>query len=196
MLMCLSIRACKLEEQGKFPSLSAYLESCIDRLRFLLPADDVVDSKPFSGSAYTGSRRYGKYHGQGSLIELNGDAYDGNFVLGKRQGHGRMQFHNGDVYTGVWKAGRMHEHGTLVYARTGNTYVGGFQDGRRHGRGRMEYVMAEDDLRLCQICYEEDMDCLFYDCGHVCACMRCAKQLEDCPLCRKAVISVVKMYWT
>ncbi len=165
-------------------------------MQSVFPADDEIEYHYFLGRYFKGTRKYGNPHGHGKMIELSGDVYEGDFVLGKRQGQGRMVFQNGDVYEGGWHDGRMHGEGTLVYGKTGNTYVGGFRHGRRHGRGRMEYAMAEDELKLCQICYEEDIDALFYDCGHVCACQTCAKQLEDCPICRKPVINVVKMFWT
>ena len=189
-------RARKLEREGLFWALSSFMLSRIDGMQGIPPETKMIENRYFSGKYYLGSRRYGHPHGSGKIIELNGDVYDGTFVLGLSQGQGRMHFQNGDRYEGSWLGGRMDGEGTMVYAKTGNTYVGGFKAGRRHGRGRMEYTMAEAELRLCQICYEEDIDSLFYDCGHVCSCLHCAKQLDDCPICRKPIINVVKMYFT
>ncbi|KAI9882669.1 MAG: hypothetical protein M1823_005584 [Watsoniomyces obsoletus] len=188
--------ASQLEEQGNIISINRFVQSCADRMQSVFPPDDFIEYNYFLGHYFRGPRKYGSPHGIGKMIELNGDVYEGNFVLGKYQGEGRMLYQNSDIYEGGWHSGKMHGQGTFVYGKTGNTYVGGFRHGRRHGKGRMEYAMAEDELKLCQICYEEDIDALFYDCGHVCACQTCAKQLEDCPICRKPVINVVKMFWT
>jgi hypothetical protein len=35
---------------------------------------------------------------------------------------------------------------------------------------------------------------LFFDCGHVCSCVECARQCEICPICRRNVKQVVKMF--
>ena len=115
-------------------------------------------------------------------------------MTGSRHGHGVMTYQNGDVYSGDWVDDEHDGQGKMVYAKTGNTYVGGFRAGRRHGQGDMHFEVADEEQQLCQICYEAEMDCLFYDCGHVCACLPCAKQLASCPVCRKDVISVVKMF--
>ena len=44
-------------------------------------------------------------------------------------------------------------------------------------------IYKEDD---CIICTEEKSDILFYDCGHLVICFKCAYQLENniCPICR------------
>lgn len=112
----------------------------------------------------------------------------------ERHGHGTMTYAGGDVYGGDWSHDSMHGDGTMVYAATGNTYTGGFKKGRRHGKGVMYFEVADEEMELCQICYEEEVDGLFYDCGHVCACMGCAKRLDTCPVCRRAVKDVVRVY--
>ena len=49
---------------------------------------------------------------------------------------------------------------------------------------RYSNIYKEDD---CIICTEEKSDMLFYDCGHLVICFKCACQLENnnCPKCRK-----------
>ena len=156
---------------------------------------DCIDSRNyFSGASYTVQRTKGRYHGHGKFIYENGDQYEGNLVGDFRNGKGVMRYQNGDVYDGEWKLNVPDGRGKFVYAKTGNTYVGGFKAGRRHGRGVMQFLVADEEQQLCQICYEEEMDSLFYDCGHVCACVACAKQLSNCPVCRKPIISAVKMF--
>ena len=95
-----------------------------------------------------------------------------------------MNFANGDTYTGDWAHDEPHGEGKMVYARTGNTYQGGFKKRKRHGKGVMHFEVAD----------EEEMDSCFYDCGHVTACETCARQLDVCPICRKVIKGVVKMW--
>ena len=46
----------------------------------------------------------------------------------------------------------------------------------------------------CCVCMNAQSDCVLYRCGHVCACMSCAKELKQCPICREQVSDVIKMW--
>ena len=50
----------------------------------------------------------------------------------------------------------------------------------------------------CVICYEADVDCVLYSCGHMCMCFSCAVQQFDtsgeCPLCRATIRDVIRTY--
>lgn len=46
----------------------------------------------------------------------------------------------------------------------------------------------------CCICMNAQSDCVLYRCGHACACMHCAKELKQCPICREQVIDVIKLW--
>lgn len=138
----------------------------------------------------------GKYQGPGHHIYWSGDSYTGDFSDGLAHGFGTMLFHNGDVYQGEWKSGRFHGKGTLTSGRTKNTYNGGFKDGRRHGQGTTTWHTAEAGDDLCMICYTHEQSCAFYSCGHVCACLECAERLKTCPICKKRVIDVLRLYFT
>lgn len=37
----------------------------------------------------------------------------------------------------------------------------------------------------CIICYEKPRSMVFVQCGHMCACEKCAPTLKCCPVCRK-----------
>ncbi|KAI9792278.1 MAG: hypothetical protein M1816_002503 [Peltula sp. TS41687] len=187
-----------IREAGGMDDTDSYLSFCARQNlnEGIHPMEGYISNEYFTNMSSSGQTKNGLFHGLGTFTDLNGNTYDGNFVAGRRDGNGWQHFQNDDDYNGDWKDDRMDGEGTMVYAKTGNTYVGGFLAGRRHGRGRMDYKVAEDEEQLCQICYEEDIDCLFYDCGHVCACIKCARQLETCPVCRKPVKAAVKMYRT
>lgn len=127
---------------------------------------------------------------------MNGDSYSGPFSSGKKSGaDGRMTFANKDTYEGSWENDVPHGQGKMVFAKTGNMFTGGYKKGRRCGKGRWECEVADEEMKLCQVCYEEEMDCNFYPCGHICACEACAKQVESCPLCRERVRGVCRLLW-
>ena len=190
------IRAEIVEENGDFSALPGYIRFLLDRANRPDTLSGFVTRNYFSGEQFSGYCKNGRKHGSGTFTYTNGDTYEGHFVADRRQGKGTMTFQNRDTYTGDWKNDLMDGDGKFVFHKTGNVYTGGFRAGRRHGRGTMEYLVADEEQNLCQICYEGEMDSLFYDCGHVCACVDCAKQLENCPVCRKAIVSVVKIYRT
>lgn len=152
----------------------------------------------YFGSAYfSGAQSYARPHGQGTTITLNGDTYNGPFASGKKAGSdGEMIWANKDVYEGDWQNNQPHGEGKMTYTKWGNIYQGEFKKGKRCGKGVMQYSTSEDDMKLCQVCYEEEMDTLFYACGHVCACEPCARQVETCPVCRERVRGTVKVRWT
>lgn len=150
----------------------------------------------FTGDYYSGYFKNGHYHGKGKHISDSACTYEGDFVFGRRHGKGVMVYPSGDTYDGEWVNDQRHGHGTFIERKTGNKYVGGYKDGKRHGKGISYWEVADEEMDLCQICYGEEQDALFYDCGHVCACASCARQVDVCPICRKNVIGVVRIYRT
>lgn len=174
----------------------------VDYFVHLRGLDDPTFFRSYSTSSYFGrdykafSVQCGRPNGIGTLITLSGDAYTGNFLGGVKSGEGTMDYANGDTYTGQWKANEPNGHGRMIYAKTGNVYIGGFKKRKRHGKGMMEFQVADEEMQLCKICYENEQDALFYDCGHVTSCEECARQLDACPICRKSVRAVVKIWRT
>ena len=152
----------------------------------------------YFGGPYTyAPLRKGRFFGECTMIDdTTGDAFVGKCVGGCKSGQGVMYYANGDTYTGEWANSLPEGQGTMVYNTTGNTYVGGWKNGRRHGKGVMNFEVADEELQLCKICYENEMDALFYRCGHVAACEMCARQVRDCPVCRRPVDAVVRIWKT
>ncbi|KAL8737721.1 MAG: hypothetical protein Q9181_001406 [Wetmoreana brouardii] len=181
--------------QGKHPDPTSYF-------RHLSFNDDpayLASHEVFSyfGTEYSsGLLSNSLFHGHGTMIYSNGDAYMGNWVSGFRSGHGTMAYTSGDTYIGNWALDKHEGHGKMVYGKTNNVYEGGWKKGRRHGKGVMHYEVADEELATCKICYESEMDALFYDCGHVVACEDCARQVDTCPVCRKSVRGVCKIWRT
>ncbi|KAJ5182405.1 Zinc finger RING-type [Penicillium capsulatum] len=150
----------------------------------------------FTGDYYNGDFLKGYYHGRGKHLSGTGIVYEGDFVFGKRHGQGKMEYPTGDTYDGDWVDDVRHGQGTYIEKKTGNKYVGGYKDGKRHGKGISYWEVADEEADLCQICYSEEQDAVFCDCGHVCSCVTCAKQVDLCPICRKSIKSVIKIYKT
>jgi hypothetical protein len=149
----------------------------------------------FSSQYYKGEIKNGHRHGHGMRIYHSGATYEGNFRLSLRHGHGLYTFQNGDTYDGDWVANQQHGSGTFVEASTGNTYVGGWKNDKKFGEGVTHWKNAQETERLCRICWEESADAAFYDCGHVVACLACARRVEACPVCRKRVLAAMKLYY-
>jgi len=51
-----------------------------------------------------------------------------------------------------------------------------------------------DDDSLCKICMDSPIDCVMLECGHMCTCTNCGKQMAECPICRQYVVRVVKTF--
>lgn len=51
-----------------------------------------------------------------------------------------------------------------------------------------------DDDSMCKICMDSPIDCVMLECGHMCTCTNCGKQMAECPICRQYVVRVVKTF--
>lgn len=149
----------------------------------------------FSSEYYKGEIKNGHRHGHGEMFYHSGATYEGSFQLGQRHGHGLLTFQNGDTYDGDWVENQQHGSGTFVEAATGNTYVGGWKNDKKFGEGVTHWKNAQEEERLCRICWEDAADAAFYDCGHVVACLQCAREVQNCPVCRKRVLCAMKLYY-
>ncbi|KAA3671691.1 E3 ubiquitin-protein ligase RNF34, partial [Paragonimus westermani] len=49
--------------------------------------------------------------------------------------------------------------------------------------------------RTCCVCLNAVPDCALDPCGHVAMCYKCAVELTDCPLCRRHVQRVLRIYF-
>lgn len=146
------------------------------------------------GDEYSGAFVQGRYDGWGKLTMCFGDKYNGSFTKGLYEGHGELSRANGDRYVGGFHQGKYHGSGMLVEKSTGNIYDGGWRKGKQHGKGTTYWKSSDEQRRLCKICETKRADHVFFDCGHVVACKNCAFQLNECPVCRKEIIDVMKIF--
>ncbi|KAL8969430.1 MAG: hypothetical protein Q9197_004347, partial [Variospora fuerteventurae] len=169
-----------LVSQGKHPdpiSYFTYLRYHDDPSYLAAHATNNYFGQEYNSCALS----FGIRHGQGTMISTNGNAYVGDWVFDQRCGYGTMAYASGDTYMGDFVDDEKEGQGKMVYGKTSNVYEGGWKKGRRHGKGVMTYEVADEDIATCKICFENEMDALFYDCGHVAACEECARQVEICP---------------
>ncbi|CAF4564259.1 unnamed protein product, partial [Rotaria sp. Silwood2] len=69
-----------------------------------------------------------------------------------------------------------------------------FRDHQQQKESNINIANEQSDENLCKICMDANIDCVFLDCGHLCTCVRCGKQLSECPLCRSYIIRVVRVF--
>lgn len=185
----------QLTAQSAFLDPQKFLSSKALQRNFPHLSNGLFTLRQFGNEYYTGEMRNHYFHGQGTRNYFDGAIYKGSFALSRRHGHGYMRFPNGDTYDGEWSEDQQNGKGTFVESATGNTYVGGWRDGKRFGEGVTHWKVAHESERPCRICWEETADAAFYDCGHVVACLECARRVDTCPICRKRVLSSMRLYY-
>ncbi|KAF1813165.1 hypothetical protein P152DRAFT_457525 [Eremomyces bilateralis CBS 781.70] len=184
-----------LAERGAFHEPEAYLQAQVELRNFADMASGNFTFDYFSAEQYEGEVRFRIPHGLGKKTYFSGDIYEGSFVLGKRSGRGIMIYANGDRYDGEWLNDSKDGNGTFIESSTGNAYEGGWKNDRRFGEGVTKWKVAQEMERMCRVCWEEAADAAFYDCGHVVACLPCAKRMDNCPVCRRRVVNSMKLYY-
>lgn len=50
------------------------------------------------------------------------------------------------------------------------------------------------EMRLCKICYINEFNTAFFPCGHMIACAKCALSQTKCPICRKNIEYMKRIY--
>tara|TARA_R110002003_G_scaffold159_4_gene13753 strand:- start:5349 stop:9092 length:3744 start_codon:yes stop_codon:yes gene_type:complete len=184
-----------LADRAAFADPQSYLAHCAFARNFPSRLSGHFEYNHFSAQYYKGEIKNGHRHGHGMRIYHSGATYSGSFRLGRCHGHGLYTFQNGDTYDGDWVDNQQHGSGTFVEAATGNTYVGGWKNDKRFGEGVTHWKNAQEAERMCRICWDEPAEAAFYDCGHVVACLSCAREVQNCPVCRKRVLSAMKLYY-
>lgn len=55
-------------------------------------------------------------------------------------------------------------------------------------------VMEKSNNNGCIICCEAERDALYMPCKHNTACIKCSKNLKECPICRVKIEDYIKIY--
>ena len=56
------------------------------------------------------------------------------------------------------------------------------------------YVSQKFKINSCVICCENDKDCVYMPCKHNAACIKCSKNLKECPICRLKIDDYIRIY--
>lgn len=60
----------------------------------------------------------------------------------------------------------------------------------KQSRTKMEIL----DENLCKICWNEPLECVILECGHMACCLNCGKQMSECPICKQYVVRIVRFF--
>ncbi|CAG0882780.1 unnamed protein product [Cyprideis torosa] len=52
----------------------------------------------------------------------------------------------------------------------------------------------DDTINICKICVMENISCVFMNCGHMATCIKCGKDLVDCPVCFEKIQKSVQVF--
>lgn len=55
-------------------------------------------------------------------------------------------------------------------------------------------IIKNDEENMCKICMDNEIECVFNECGHMICCMKCSTNIKLCPFCRKDVVKAIKFY--
>lgn len=58
----------------------------------------------------------------------------------------------------------------------------------------MPCVVGVESDYLCKVCMDAPVDCVLLECGHMLTCVKCGRQLSECPVCRQYVTRVVHAF--
>ncbi|KAF2095200.1 DS-domain-containing protein [Rhizodiscina lignyota] len=186
-----------LRAEGKATTPQQYLQFESHRRNFPHLYQGTFTFDYFSSEYYSGDMLAGLAHGAGTKISFDGTQYTGEFVLDDRHGQGSLTYSNGDTYTGSFASNQRSGHGTFTEASTTNRYEGNWKGDKKFGEGVTYWAQAQEAERICRICWDEGQlaDAAFWDCGHVVACLGCAKRVDTCPVCRKRVGGAMRLFF-
>ena len=64
------------------------------------------------------------------------------------------------------------------------------KNSKENDRKKQELI----NQRTCKVCLDRFYDCMFMPCNHLCCCLQCASALKQCPLCRRKIDKIIKVY--
>lgn len=50
-----------------------------------------------------------------------------------------------------------------------------------------------EEIKLCKICLEREVNVVFLPCGHICACSNCSPAIRKCAICREFIQNAMKI---
>jgi len=59
---------------------------------------------------------------------------------------------------------------------------------------KQDQLSAISEVDTCKICFENQVDTVILPCGHCCCCEECLLGMQDCPICRRPVERLIKIF--
>ncbi|XP_072304918.1 mitochondrial ubiquitin ligase activator of NFKB 1 [Eucyclogobius newberryi] len=72
-----------------------------------------------------------------------------------------------------------------------------FNERQRQRRQELDLDESNVSPTACTVCLSQERECVFLECGHVCACLQCYNALprpKKCPMCRGLIDRVVPLF--
>lgn len=63
---------------------------------------------------------------------------------------------------------------------------------KEHAQSRINVEISDENL--CKICWDEPIECVILECGHMACCLKCGKQMSECPICKQYIVRVVRFF--
>jgi len=57
-----------------------------------------------------------------------------------------------------------------------------------------ESTKDPDEKDMCVICWDSEINTVLLECGHRAVCLDCSNSLAECPMCRKEITRVVRVF--
>ena len=86
------------------------------------------------------------------------------------------------------------EHRNLVEKSDLITLVRRLCDEYRTNMERISKGETPKDSDICKICFDQQINCVLLECGHMASCIECARQLFECPICREPILRIVHTF--
>lgn len=82
-----------------------------------------------------------------------------------------------------------------VSSSSSSLHIKGTESSKKSSKSTSEAQATRD----CPICYERPINCVLYQCGHMCTCYECGvkqwrTQSRTCPICRTVIKDVIKTF--
>jgi len=151
------------------------------------PAHGTVIEIPNKGKVTIGRK-------PNNLIHFQDDQHLSNVHSTISVMEGRYYIEDMGTTNGTWERLSMEaqhsnlfeiEHETMFKIGSNQTYT---------CKIKTSMVSQRAHQNACVICCDLDKDCVYMPCKHNTACIKCSKNLKECPICRMKIEEIVRIY--
>ena len=154
------------------------------------PAVDSVIQIPRNESKVTVGRK------PNNIINFPDDQHLSNLHATLSGKDSRYYIQDMGTTNGTWeRLSSEGEHSDLFHITDGTTFKIGTNQ-TYVCRIKVSHVKQQAHPNACVICCDSDKDCVYMPCKHNTACIKCSKNLKECPICREKITDFVRIYKT